>query len=113
MTIVSSSQDTGQISANSLSFQNKVVLISVIIQNANGRANYLQVMLGIFLQSAHAPQKVIKTLAHMGLSVSLSSINAGIQSLSRESSHTMKALGCTMLAAYAYDNFDVDLKTLD
>lgn len=70
-------------------------------------------MLGIFLQSAHAPQKVIETLAHMGLSVSLSSINAAILSLSQQSSHTIRALGRTMLAGYAYDNFDVDMKTSD
>lgn len=49
----------------------------------------------------------------MGLSVSLSSINSGIQLLSREASHTMKVLGHTLLAAYGYDNFDVDLKTSD
>ena len=49
----------------------------------------------------------------MGLSVSLSSINAGIRSLSQESGNTIKALGHTMLASYAYDNFDVDLKTSD
>ena len=68
-------------------------------------------MLGIFLQSAHVLQKVIETLAHMGLSVSLNSINSGIQSLSQEASHTMDIH--TLLAAYVYDNFDVDLKTSD
>ena len=48
VTIVSSSQDTSWISANSLSLQKKVVFVSVIIQNANQKANYLQSMLGIF-----------------------------------------------------------------
>jgi hypothetical protein len=82
-------------------------------QNASQRAHYLQSMLGIFLQSAHAPQKVIETLAHMELSTSLSSINGGIRSHSQESSNTIKAIGHTMLASYVYDNFDIDLKTLD
>ncbi|KAI6012050.1 hypothetical protein EDC04DRAFT_2870957 [Pisolithus marmoratus] len=70
-------------------------------------------MLGIFLQSAHTPQKVVKTLAHMGLLISVTSINSAILSLSRESSHTIKSLGHTMLTTYAYDSFDVDLKTSD
>ncbi|KAI5996092.1 hypothetical protein EDC04DRAFT_2872395 [Pisolithus marmoratus] len=70
-------------------------------------------MLGIFLQSAHTPQKVVKTLTQMGLSISVTSINAAILLLSKESNHTIKSLGHTMLTAYAYDNFDVDLKTSD
>ncbi|KAF8450849.1 hypothetical protein L210DRAFT_3639881 [Boletus edulis BED1] len=91
----------------------KVVIVSIMAQNKNQRANQLQSMLGVFLQSAHAPQKVIETLAHMGLSISLSSINSAIQSLSRESSNVIKELGHTRLASYAYDNFDVDMKTSD
>ncbi|KAI6006037.1 hypothetical protein EDD15DRAFT_2384664 [Pisolithus albus] len=85
----------------------------MLVQNTNQKANYLQCMLGIFLQSAHTPQKVVETLARMGLSISVTSINSAILSLSRESSRTIKSLGHTMLAAYAYDNFDVDLKTSD
>lgn len=101
------------VSANYNHWQKIIVIISIMAQTANQRANYLQSMLGIFLQSAHAPQKVIETLAHMGISVSLSSIGTGIQSLSQKSSHTIQALGRTMLASYAYDNFDVDMKTSD
>ncbi|KIO07253.1 hypothetical protein M404DRAFT_136261, partial [Pisolithus tinctorius Marx 270] len=91
----------------------KVVIISILVQNTNQWANYLQSMLGIFLQSAHNPQKVVETLAHMGLSISMASINSTIVSLSRESHCAIKALRHMLLAAYAYDNFDVDLKTSD
>src|SRR6267378_7364892 len=78
-----------------------------------GLLSIIQAMASNGLQSAHTPQKVIETFAHMGLSVSLSSINTGIQSLSQASSNMVKTLGHTMLASYAYDNFDVDLKTSD
>ncbi|KAG1779313.1 hypothetical protein EV702DRAFT_1178476 [Suillus placidus] len=47
----------------------------------------------MFLQSMHTPQKVIETLERMGISVSVNAIHA------------------SLLATYAYDNFDVDLKT--
>ncbi|KIO02944.1 hypothetical protein M404DRAFT_75723, partial [Pisolithus tinctorius Marx 270] len=56
----------------------KVVIISVLVQNTNQQANYLQSMLSIFLQSAHTPQKVVETLACMGLSISITSINSAI-----------------------------------
>ncbi|KAI6094283.1 hypothetical protein EDD16DRAFT_1503407, partial [Pisolithus croceorrhizus] len=91
----------------------KVIILSILVHNTNQKANYLQCMLGIFLQSVHTPQKVVKTLAHMGLLISVTSISSVIQSLSRESNCTIKSLGCMMLAAYAYDNFDIDLKTSD
>ncbi|KAG1906110.1 uncharacterized protein F5891DRAFT_975565 [Suillus fuscotomentosus] len=58
----------------------------------------------------HTPQRVIETLLRMGVSVSVHAINAAITSLSAESRHAIQALGQTLLAAYAYDNFDVDLK---
>ncbi|KAI6006428.1 hypothetical protein EDC04DRAFT_2611449 [Pisolithus marmoratus] len=86
---------------------------SILVQNTNQKANYLQCMLGIFLQSAHTPQKVVETLTQMGLSISVTLINAAILLLSKESNHTIKSLGHMMLMAYAYDNFDVDLKTSD
>ena len=34
-----------------------------------------------------------------------------IDSLSRDSHHTIRSLGQTLVAAYAYDNFDIDIKT--
>ncbi|EGO01420.1 hypothetical protein SERLA73DRAFT_150640 [Serpula lacrymans var. lacrymans S7.3] len=53
-------------------------------------------IIGIFLQSAHTPEKVINTLARMGISIS--------------SENALCKLGKTLLAVYAYDNFDVELK---
>ncbi|KAI6025464.1 hypothetical protein EDC04DRAFT_2606253 [Pisolithus marmoratus] len=91
----------------------KVIILSILVQNTNQKANYLQCMLGIFLQSVHTPQKVIGMLTQMGPSISVTLINAAILLLSKESNHTIKSLGRTMLTAYAYDNFNVNLKTSD
>ncbi|KAG1906319.1 uncharacterized protein F5891DRAFT_1182571 [Suillus fuscotomentosus] len=89
----------------------RVVILSILMQSTNRRSNALQSILGIFLQSTHTPQKVIDTLARIGISISTDSINAAIRSLSTESQNTLQTLGKSLLASYAYDNFDVDLKT--
>ena len=47
----------------------------------------------------------------MGISISTDVINAAIRSLSTESQNTLQRLGQSLLAAYAYDNFDIDLKS--
>ena len=49
-------------------------------------------------------------LAHVGLSVSPSSINKAISSLSKESENQIRKIGQTLMASYAYDNLDIDLK---
>lgn len=81
------------------------------MQSTNRRSNALQSILGIFLQSTHTPQKVIDTLSRIGISISTDSINAAIRSLSAESQNTLRSIGKSLLASYAYDNFDVDLKS--
>ena len=77
----------------------------------NQKANILQSFLGFFLQSTHTPYKVIDVLARIGISVSTDSINLAIRSLSAESQNALQDLGQSLLASYAYDNFDVDLKS--
>jgi hypothetical protein len=57
------------------------------------------------------PEKVIETLAHAGLSVSLSTIHAAIKSLSIEASIKIKDTARTLTAAFAYDNFDINFQT--
>ncbi|KAF8152227.1 hypothetical protein B0H34DRAFT_821021 [Crassisporium funariophilum] len=89
----------------------KVILISIIMQSNNRNTNSLESIIGIFLHSCHTPQRVIDTLAHMGVSISVNTIHNAITSLSRESADTIREMGQTLLIAYAYDNFDVDLKS--
>ncbi|KIJ09487.1 hypothetical protein PAXINDRAFT_17429 [Paxillus involutus ATCC 200175] len=64
------------------------------MQGINQKSNTLKSLLGFFLQSVHAPSKVIDTLAHLSISISADAINMA-----------------SLLASYAYDNFDVDLKS--
>ncbi|KAI5982307.1 hypothetical protein EDD15DRAFT_2377924 [Pisolithus albus] len=90
--------------------QKKTIISSIVMHGLNQKSNALQSLLGLFLQSAHAPYKVIDTLAHLGISVSTDTINRAIQSLSQESQNSLQRLGQSLLASYAYDNFDVDLK---
>ncbi|KAL4068974.1 hypothetical protein J3A83DRAFT_4095441 [Scleroderma citrinum] len=54
---------------------------------------------------------VIKTLAHIRISISNESITTSTQALSVESQSKLQELRQSLLVAYAYDNFDVDLKS--
>lgn len=67
--------------------------------------------MGIFLHSCNTPEKVIKVLARMGLSVSLTSIHRAIHSLKSASFDDISTLGRTRLVSYAYDNIDVKFTT--
>ncbi|KAG2142787.1 uncharacterized protein EDB93DRAFT_1088721, partial [Suillus bovinus] len=89
----------------------KVVIVLLLKKSTNQKANSLSSIFGILLQSTHAPEKVIEMMVKMGLSISIDAIHDTVHSLSAESSHTLQNLGQTLLAAYAYDNFDINLKT--
>ncbi|KAI6101841.1 hypothetical protein F5141DRAFT_979276, partial [Pisolithus sp. B1] len=89
----------------------KTIITSIFMNGWNQKSNALQSLLGLFLQSAHTPYKVIDTLAHLGISVSADMINLAIQSLSKELHNSLQCLGWSLLASYTYDNFNVDLKT--
>lgn len=68
-------------------------------------------MLGIFLHACQTLEKVIETLAHMGVSVSTTTIHDSIKSLSMNARRALQELGRTMCAAIAYDNVEVTLKS--
>ena len=80
------------------------------MQSTNQKANTFASMLGIFLHSSHAPQKVVTALARIGLSITQTTIHSAINSLSANMRYTLQELGKTQCVALAYDNFDVDLK---
>ncbi|KIM70514.1 hypothetical protein SCLCIDRAFT_100938, partial [Scleroderma citrinum Foug A] len=81
------------------------------MQSINQKSNTLQCILGFFFQSVHAPYKAIDTLACLGVSISTDAINMAVQSLSAKSENVLHKLGQSLLASYAYNNFDVDLKS--
>ena len=91
--------------------QKRITILSILMQSTNRKSNALQSIIGTFLQSAHTPQKVIDMLARIGISVSIDTINGAVRSLSFESRNSLRKLSQSLLASYAYDNFDVDLKS--
>src|ERR1700733_7973083 len=84
--------------------------MSVMMQSSNQRCNALQSAVGMFLESCNTPETVRELLAHMGISVSTTAINDMVNSLSKETQTEIRRLGQSLLAAYAYDNLDIDLK---
>ncbi|KAH9951072.1 hypothetical protein B0H21DRAFT_801792 [Amylocystis lapponica] len=84
--------------------------IGILTMSTNVRCNAMQSMTGIFLHSCNAPEAVIDLLSRIGISISHSTIDSAVTSLSREAGKEIKSLGSTLLASYAYDNFDVEMK---
>lgn len=76
------------------------------------KCNALAAVNEIFLHSCNTPDKVIKALAHMGISISSYTIETVIQSLSWQSVEAIHELGQSLVAAYRYDNFDINLPTM-
>lgn len=68
--------------------------------------------MGVFLHACSTPDKVVKVLSRIGITVSLTTIRRAIKSLSTQSYLDIEKLGRTLLTSYAYDNFDVLLQTL-
>ncbi|KAJ6605619.1 hypothetical protein B0H10DRAFT_1820776, partial [Mycena sp. CBHHK59/15] len=85
---------------------------SMLMQSANQQSNMLESVIGIFLHASNTPSKVIETLAHMGISISIDSIHNAVHSLSRETYHRLRAMGQSLLVSYAYDNFDINFPHL-
>lgn len=77
----------------------------------NRRCNALAAINSVFFHSCNTPDKVIKALAHTGLSVPPTTINRAVRSLSLENARGFRELGQSLTAAYAYDNFDIMLNT--
>ncbi|KZT63653.1 hypothetical protein DAEQUDRAFT_638358, partial [Daedalea quercina L-15889] len=89
-----------------------VVVISIAMQTMNQQCNALGAINGIFFHACVTPDKVIKALAHMGISISPYAINTAVKSLSRGSIEAIAALGETLTAVFAFDNFEIKLHTV-
>ncbi|EJF62761.1 hypothetical protein DICSQDRAFT_18389, partial [Dichomitus squalens LYAD-421 SS1] len=88
------------------------VIISILLHHRDQHCNTLQSTFGIFLHSCNAPEKLIKILAHMGLSISLTSVHRALNSLAAHSERTLVRLGQSLLTFYGYDNFDAEKVSL-
>jgi len=75
--------------------------------STNQKANMFQAMYGFFLYSNNTPEKVIQICSHGGISISTTSVQQMIRSLSfKAETHLWKAFHDGVLAA-GYDNFDM------
>lgn len=83
----------------------------MMMQGRNQKCNQLQSVIGIFLHSCRAPEKLINIFAHAGLSISASSILRAVKSLSVESTSLIRTMGEMGLCAIAYDNIDFQFST--
>ncbi|KAM6490409.1 hypothetical protein JOM56_004349 [Amanita muscaria] len=88
----------------------KVTCLSVFMQSTNRRCNALQSLVGIFLHSCGAPETVRELFAHMGLSISTTTINKTIKTLSLEAENQIRTTGQGLLTLYGFDNLDINLK---
>ncbi|THH23062.1 hypothetical protein EUX98_g8114 [Antrodiella citrinella] len=89
----------------------RVVIMSIFMVSTNQKCNPLACMLGIFCHSTSAPELVVEVLAHAGLSISLTATHTMINSLSEKALKYIRELAKTKVAAFAYDNFDMDFKS--
>jgi len=74
------------------------------MQSSNQKVNALESIIEIFLHSCRTPEKVIETLAHMGIYISTDAIYSAITSLSAESTKKIQEMGQTLLIAYCKGN---------
>jgi hypothetical protein len=74
---------------NDQHLQKKVVILSILMQRSNPKTNALESIIGIFLHSCGTLEKVIETLAHLGISISLNAIHNTITSLSIKSANAI------------------------
>ncbi len=81
------------------------------MHSQNRKCNALQCIMGIFLHSSSAPEKLVKLLSRMGLSISLASVHRAIKSLAAFAEADLLAMGETLLNSYAFDNLDARIKT--
>ena len=82
------------------------------MQSTNQHCNALQSVVGVFLHTCHVPQAAMDLVARMGCSISMSSVNNAISSLSKRSAAVIKRVGQTLLANMVYDNIDINLHRL-
>ncbi len=76
----------------------------------NRLCNTFQSAMGVFLHLCGTPETVRELMAHMGLSISTTSINDAIKNLSKDAATEIRCVGRQLTACYAYDNLDIDLK---
>ncbi|KAI0829216.1 hypothetical protein BC628DRAFT_1408736 [Trametes gibbosa] len=86
-----------------------VGIISIFLNSQDQCCNAPQSITGIFLHSCGAPEKLIKVLSWMGISITLSSIHHVIKSMAANSVDDVQSLAQTLLMSFTFDNLDPKL----
>lgn len=76
----------------------------------NQHCNLLAAINGVFLHTCNTSERVIDAIWRLNASVSATSINKAINSLSVESKKRLHEMGQTLLVGYSLDNYDIALK---
>ena len=84
--------------------------IGNILYANNQQCNLVPAINGIFLHACNAPERIIDAIYQMDASISASSINNAINSLSAQTKVDLQEMGQSMLVGYALDNFDITFK---
>ncbi|KAK7692792.1 hypothetical protein QCA50_004425 [Cerrena zonata] len=90
----------------------RVTCLSIFMQSSNQQCNALQSMVGLYLHTCHVSEATLDLLARMGCSISTTSVNKAITSLSAQSSEVIERIGRTLLTSFVFDNLDADIKRL-
>ena len=77
----------------------------------NQKCNAFASIIGIFCYAHNTPEKLVEVLSRCGISISVTSTNVAAQSLSAEADNGIVDTAQSLVAAWAYDNFDMDFKT--
>ncbi|KIK59954.1 hypothetical protein GYMLUDRAFT_168640, partial [Collybiopsis luxurians FD-317 M1] len=81
------------------------LILAILGHSTNHHFNSLQCIVGLFLESRQAPEIIVELVAHMGVSVSNSSLCNMIRSLHIKARNRLKTLPLTNKI---YDNYDID-----
>jgi hypothetical protein len=90
--------------------QRVVVVVSMLTNTASQRSNTFQVVTGVFLHGENTPETVVEFMGAIGLSVSTTSINSAVTSLSGQAAARIWELAHAVPVLDLYDNVDVFLK---
>ncbi|KAI0635613.1 hypothetical protein C8Q77DRAFT_1169779 [Trametes polyzona] len=88
------------------------MILSVLAQGRDPHCNALQSIVGIFCRACNAPEKLMKVLLRMGVSISLESVRRATLSMSAKSSESIESVGRSLLVSFGFDNLDILIKTL-
>jgi hypothetical protein len=92
--------------------QRTVLLLAVFLVCWNVRSNALQVIIALYLHAKRTPDHIIRFLSKAGLSVSTSSIDNAITSLTKQARDRVRSVGQQRKHCLAFDNLDVMIRTL-